>query len=88
MKKLIILATVFVSLALTSCSKSPADYANEMVKLEKEMMDYRNHNEFEKMRDVQEKMLPLLREIGEQSKANPDFMSEYNTAYKKAKRAK
>lgn len=86
MKKHWFAAVCIAALTIASCSKSPSDYAREMVKYENEIREYSSQHDYEKVVEVQQKMLPLLKEVQQKMREDSVFRAEYIESYTNAKR--
>lgn len=76
MKKLLVIAAVFASFALTSCEKSAKDYADELVDLYSKYETYVQEGDTEKAAKVEKEAQALIMEMTKRAMTDPEFADE------------
>lgn len=87
MKKIFLMAAVFAAFAMSSCSKSAADYAKEGTELSQEAIKLMQEGKYEEAQKVGEKLQALEKEVKEKAAADPEFEKELNKALEEQAKA-
>ena len=86
MKKIFTLAAIAAvacSFALTSCTKTPEDYAKELVSLNKELAEAKKSGDKEKVKEITEELDQLSKEINAKEN-DKEFMDAFHKAWQEA----
>ena len=80
MKKILILAAVVASLAMTSCGKSAKDYVKDMVDLQMKYEALVSEGKMEEAEKVRKEAQEIAVEVAKRAMEDPEFAKELKAA--------